>query len=169
MRNPPKLPFSKRGLFKGLRFLSDLVGGLAFLTMFAAFILQVFTRYVLNDPLGWTSELCVIAFLWVAFWGAGLMTRERDQIRFDLFYQLAPPGVRRIMASIATATLAVVFLIALPGNYDFVRFMATDSTWVLEIRFDYVFAVFIVFMLAFALRCVWRVWRLLGRDWRDEL
>ena len=169
MRIFPKSPFFKGGLFNGLRFIGDLVGALAFLTMFAAFILQVFTRYVLNDPLGWTSELCVIAFIWVAFWGAGLMTRERDQIRFDLFYQLAAPGVRRIMALIAAAALAIIFLFALPGNYDFVRFMATDRTWVLEIRFDYVFAVFIVFMLAFALRCLWRVWRLLGRDWRDEL
>ncbi len=137
--------------------------------MFGAFLLQVFTRYVLNAPLGWTTEVSLISFLWFAFWGAGLMTADKDHVRFDMLYRAAPRMVRRVMALIATLTLGIVFAIALPANVDFITFMAYDVTWVLEIRFDYVFSVFAVFMAAFGLRSLWRAWRLVGRDWPNHL
>ena len=37
---------------------ADLVSARLFALMFGAFLLQVFTRYVLNDPVTWTQELC---------------------------------------------------------------------------------------------------------------
>ena len=47
------------------------------------------------------------------------------------------------------------FAAALPATFDFVKFMGIDTTWVLELRFDLVFSVFIVFMVAHLPR-VWR-------------
>ena len=32
--------------------------------MFVAFLLQIAFRYLLNFPVGWTSELTIIAWLW---------------------------------------------------------------------------------------------------------
>ena len=148
---------------------AELIGCFWFLVMFGAFIIQVFTRYVLNHPLGWTTELCLIGFLWFAFWGAGLMVRERDEVRFDLIYQSVPPNIRRVMGFFAALLLGGVFAYGLPANLDYVAFMAHDKTWVLEIRFDYVFAVFIVFLVAFGARALWRAWRLTRAGWRDLL
>ena len=132
-------------------------------------MLQIFTRYVLNDPLSWTTELSMIAFLWVAFWGAGLLVREQDQVRFDLIYRAVPEKARRVLALVGALALAVVFLMALPANYDFVTFMAEDRTWVLEIRFDYIFVVFLVFLLAAGLKSLWRFIKLLRASWREQL
>lgn len=148
---------------------AELIGCFFFLVMFGAFLIQVFTRYVLDDPLGWTTEMSLIAFLWFAFWGAGLMVRERDQVRFDLIYQSVHPKARRIMALVVALVLGGVFLYALPANLDYVSFMASDKTWVMEIRFDYVFAVFIVFLVGVAVRALWRAWRLTRADWQDLL
>ncbi len=153
----------------GLKRGAELVGTTWFLLMFGAFLIQVFTRYALNAPLGWTTEACLIAYLWFAFWGAGLMVRERDQVRFDMIYRAVPPGVRRVFALIVTVAMGGLFAVALPANIDFVTFMAHDFTWVLEIRFDVVFAVFIVFMVAFGVRSLWRAVRLLRPGWRDEI
>jgi len=159
------MPIVGKFLKKG----ADLVGIAWFLVMFGAFITQVFTRYVLNDPLGWTTEMCLIAYLWFIFWGGGLMAGERDQIRFDLIYQHTAPQVRRILAILAAVAMGAIFLFALPANLDFVTFMAHDTTWVMEIRFDYVFSVFIVFMVAFTIRMIWRVYRLARPGWEDEI
>ncbi len=148
---------------------AELIGIAWFLVMFGTFIIQVFTRYVLNDPLGWTTEMSLVAFLWFAFWGAGLMVRESDQVRFDIIYRAVPPRVQRLFAIIVTTALGGLFLAALPTNVEFVNFMADDVTWVMEIRFDYVFAVFIVFMVAFAVRNLLHTVRLLQTGWRDEL
>jgi len=32
--------------------------------MFATFIIQIFARYVLNHPVGWSEEIIITAWLW---------------------------------------------------------------------------------------------------------
>ena len=48
----------------------------ALLALFAVIIvcvsLQVFFRYVLNDPLTWSEELARFSFMWMVFLGWGL-------------------------------------------------------------------------------------------------
>ena len=61
------------------------------------------------------------------------------------------------------------FVAALPASFDFVSFMAIDTTWVLEIRFDLVFSVFILFMIAVIVRAGLRMARLLREGWQNEL
>jgi TRAP-type C4-dicarboxylate transport system permease small subunit len=132
----------------------DLVGALLFLAMFAAFLLQVFTRYVLNAPLGWTLEACLVAYLWFVFWAAAFMLREDEHVRFDLLVRALPAaGRRRLAAASALATLGC-FALAFPATLDWVRFMAIDRTWTLGIRFDLLFSIYILFMLAVIVRQV---------------
>lgn len=148
---------------------ADLAGNVMFLVMFGAFILQVFTRYVLNHPLAWTEELCKLAFLWFVFWGAGVMLREKDHVRFDIIYQSVSPKAKRVMAIVVSAAMAALFLIGLPANFDYVRFMGSDRTWILEIRFDIVFSVFVVFIVGYAVYNLIRLRRLLGQNWKNEI
>ena len=61
---------------KYLRKGAEFVAVTLFIAMFGSFLLQVFMRYVLNRPLGWTSEACVIFYIWVVFWTAALLVRE---------------------------------------------------------------------------------------------
>ena len=57
--------------------------------MFAAFILQIVFRYLLNLPIGWTNEISVILWIWLVLWGAAFVVREEEEIRFDLIYASA--------------------------------------------------------------------------------
>ena len=158
-----------RNLRQILTRLAEIIGVFWFLVMFVTFLLQVFTRYVLNDPLGWTTELCLIAFVWFAFWSGGLLVRPSDQVRFDLLYLMAGEKLRRYLAIISTLALSALFLAGLYANYDFVTFMKIDVTPVLEVRYDYVFAVFLIFMVALGIRYALHVLRLLRSGWQDEL
>ena len=36
--------------------------------MFAAFVVQIVFRYFFNFPVGWTSELSVVMWLWLVLW-----------------------------------------------------------------------------------------------------
>ena len=63
--------------------------------MFLAFIVQIVFRYLLNFPIGWTSELSIITWLWLILWGAAFVVRESDEIRFDLIYGSVGPRARR--------------------------------------------------------------------------
>src|SRR4029453_4087219 len=65
--------------------------------MFAAFIIQIVFRYLLNFPIGWTQELTVVLWIWLVLWGAAFVIRETEEGRFDIFYANAksrtPRGV----------------------------------------------------------------------------
>ena len=50
-----------------LRLFAEWVAAILFLAMFAAFLLQVFTRYVLNDPIAWTQEFVLVVYIWIVF------------------------------------------------------------------------------------------------------
>ncbi|WP_201864070.1 TRAP transporter small permease [Microvirga soli] len=140
-----------------------------FVTMFAAFLLQVFTRYILNDPVAWTQEFVLIAYIWIVFWCAAFLLREREHITFDMFYLALPLAGRRVLAIVLTALTGIAFIVALPATVDFVTFMKIEKSPVIGLRFDFLYAIFVVFVIAVAISAVVRVWRLLSRSWQDEL
>ena len=148
---------------------AELVGAAIFATMFGAFLLQIFMRYVVNQPLGWTLELCMVAYLWLVFWGCAFLLRERDHIAFNIVYHAAAPPVRRVLAVLSATVLAGAMIAALPATFDFVSFMGRTSTWVLHIRFDVLFAIFLVFMAAVAIRQLIHLRQLFGADWQKHL
>jgi len=139
------------------------------MAMFAAFLLQVFTRYVLNDPVAWTQEFVLIMYIWIVFWCGAFLLKEREHITFDMFFLALPPRQRRILAIILTALTGLVFIVALPATIDYVTFMKIEKSPVMGIRFDILYSIFIVFVVAVAVGALWRIWRLLGRSWQSEL
>src|SRR5690606_30117328 len=116
--------------------------------MFAAFIAQIIFRYFLNFPIGWTSELTVIMWLWMVLWGAAFVIHEDEEIRFDLVYGAVPAPVRRIMFLLAGAALLALYIFSLPAVVDFVTFMKVQSTAYLKIRFDWLYSIYVIFAVA---------------------
>lgn len=153
-----------RYLRKGAEFVA--VG--AFVAMFGAFLLQVFTRYVLDRPLAWTSEACVIAYIWVIFWTAALLLRERDHIAFTTLYEGIGPSARRVAAIMGVTAMAAGFIASLPATVSFIAFMRINATPVMHIPFDYVYSVWLLFVLAVIVRAIASLVRLLGPRWRRE-
>ena len=140
-----------------------------FAAMFGAFVIQVVTRYVLDSPAGWTLEFATLAYVWVVFFAAAFLLRDREHIAFDMLYHVAGPAKRRVLAIAQSLVLLATFLIALPGVFDYVSFMSREKTWILQIPFSLAFSCFVLFMVMVILRSGLRIWRLLGRNWPDEL
>jgi len=156
-------------LSRRLRRGAELIAAAMFAAMFGAFVIQVVTRYVLDSPAGWTLEFATLAWVWVVFFAAAFLLRDREHIAFDMLYHAAGPATRRLLAIAQSLVLLVTFLIALPGVFDYVTFMSRERTWILQIPFSLAFACFVLFMVMLILRSGMRIWRLCGRGWRDEL
>jgi len=122
--------------------------------MFAAFLLQIFMRYVINQPLGWTSEAIVILYIWALFWTSAFLLNESEHITFTIVSDAVHPRarVRAIMKLVGHVVLGIAFASALPAVVDYVTFMKIDTTPVTRIRFDYVYSIFVVFALAVVIR-----------------
>lgn len=144
-----------------LRKRAENIQALMLAVMFFSFILQVVFRYFLNWPTGWSSELTVIMWLWLVLWGAAFVVREDEEIRFDLIYDSVTRGVRRIMVVISSLVLIGLYLYSLRASWDYVTFMKIQSTAYLKIRFDLVFSIYIIFLLAVVCRYIWIVWHAL--------
>jgi TRAP-type C4-dicarboxylate transport system permease small subunit len=127
--------------------------------MFVAFILQIVTRYVFNAPLSWTAEFSTLCWVWGILWGAGLVLRDEEEIRFDVFYGAMPPGVKRVADAITGSAVVAIFTWSLPAVADYVTFMKVEKTAYLGLRFDYVYAVYLVFAVAQIVRHALIVWR----------
>jgi C4-dicarboxylate transporter DctQ subunit len=136
--------------------------------MFLAFLLQIAFRYALGLPIGWTHELSVILWIWLVLWGASFVISEREEIRFDIIYGSVGPGARRVMCIITAMALIALYLISFPAVVDYVTFMKVERTSYLKIRFDLLFSIYIVFVIASVVRYIWLAWQALRGVAPDE-
>lgn len=132
--------------------------------MFTAFILQVLFRYVLNWPVGWASELTIIMWLWLVLWGAAFVVREREEIRFDIVRSSVGRRMRRVMTILSALAILFLYGWSLPAVWDYVTFMKVQQTSYLDIRYDLLFSIYILFAVATLARYAW----LLDRAVRDR-
>jgi TRAP-type C4-dicarboxylate transport system permease small subunit len=126
--------------------------------MFVAFLCQIVFRYFLNLPTGWSTETVVVCWLWLVLLGTALALKEKDEIRFDILTSVAGPGARRVMAAIASIGAVILFSLSLPATYDYVAFMKVERSSYLKIRLDWLYSVYLVFVVAIILRYLWLLW-----------
>ena len=123
--------------------------------MFVAFIIQIVFRYLFNFPIGWTSELTVIMWLWLVLWGAAFVVRESDEIRFDLLSGAMGRRTRIAMGIITAVALVVLYAASFPATWKYVTFMKVERTAYLGIRFDWLFSIYLAFAVAVIVRYLW--------------
>jgi len=130
---------------------------------FIIFILQIVSRYIIRDPLGWTLEACLLCWLWLVFWSGAFNLRDQDHVRFNVLSEAVGPRIRRVFAILSALAIISALTASLPATADFISFMAIEKTSLLKIRFDYVFAIYLVFAVAIILRYAHRIYVSLGR------
>jgi TRAP-type C4-dicarboxylate transport system permease small subunit len=154
-----------RGIVPWLRRRAENVAAIMLAVMFCAFMVQIVFRYVFNFPIGWTAELTLILWLWLVLWGAAFVLTESEEIRFDLVTGSVGRRARIAMGVIAAVALIVLYAASLPATLSYVRFMKVEKSSYLGIRFDWLFSIYPVFLVAILVRYLWLLSRFLrGRD-----
>ena len=133
--------------------------------MFATFIIQIAFRYLFNFPIGWTSELTVVMWLWLVLWGSAFVLSEKEEIRFDLIYSGVGPRARIAMAIVFSIAIVVLYGVSLKPSFDYVSFMKVEKSSYLKIRMDWLYSIYLIFLVAIIARYLWLLWQLArGRD-----
>ena len=133
--------------------------------MFLAFVIQIVFRYVFNFPVGWASELTVATWLWLVLFGSAFVLGEKEEIRFDLIYSAVRPRVRIGMAIVAALAIVILYGASFKASWAYVTYMKVEKASYLKIRMDWMYSVYILFLLAIIARYVWLLTQLLrGRD-----
>jgi len=120
--------------------------------MFVAFIVQIVFRYFFNFPVGWSSELSVVAWLYMTLIGSAFWLKEHEEVRFDLIPARLGPGGKRVLGFAVAVAAIVLFGMAMPATWRYVTFMKVESSSYLKIRLDLLYSVYVVFALAVIVR-----------------
>ena len=136
--------------------------------MFFTFLLQIFFRYVMSWPTGWTNELSAMLWIWIVLWGAAFVLTEQEEMRFDLLYASVGPKARGAMFLVCAASLIFLYGISFPAVIDYVTFMKVEKSAYMKIRFDWLFSIYIVFVIAVIVRYIWLSWQVLRGSAPDE-
>jgi C4-dicarboxylate transporter, DctQ subunit len=151
-------------LMDTLRRRAENVAALMLLVMFLAFLLQIVSRYLLDLPLGWTYELSSILWIWLVLFSACFVTRDSEEMRFDLIYGAVGSRGRRMMKLVTALAVIGLFGLSLPATWDYVTFMKVQKSAYLGIRFDLLFSIYVVFAVMMILRQLWIGWRAVLAD-----
>lgn len=133
-----------------IRSLAEAFSATLLLVLFLTFLLQIFSRYVLTNPLSWTLELCLILWVWIIFWGNAFIVNTKQHVRFDLIYQAAPTPLRRCLALGSAIAIILGLTISLYPTWDYIDFMQIQKSASLGISFQMVFSVYLIFLVAIA-------------------
>jgi TRAP-type C4-dicarboxylate transport system permease small subunit len=152
-----------------VRRVCEAVAAAVFACLFLTFIFQVAMRYLFNKPLAWSDEWIVILYIFMTFWSAATLLREKEHVMLDLVYEALPSGGKRIFGLVGAVLTAGLLLYMLPQAFDYVKFMSREKTPVLDIPFSWVFAPFVFFVAVTALQYILKFFRLAGRNWQQHL
>lgn len=148
---------------------AEAISAAAFAAMFLLFLAGIVARYLFAKPIVWADEVIMVIFLWLVFLTEAFVITEREQVTFDGIYDLVGERGRRIIQALGALLVAVMFLVALPTIYDFVRFLWRERTNALQWRLDVVYSCFVVFWASVIVRAALKLVRLAGPNWRDEV
>ena len=139
-------------ILRTLRRIAETITAAMVAALFFSVVYQVFTRYILEAPAGWTMEFASILWLWIIFFAGALLVPDEEQIRIDVLYLAVPLWLRKIFALSAVAIILFALGIAFVPTLEFVQFMRIDYSPILRIGYDGIFAVFLLFMACAMIR-----------------
>ena len=147
---------------------TEFVAAAMLAAMFLTFLLQIFSRYILQTPFGWTLEFCLTMWIWIVFFGNAFVVRERDHVTFDIFYLAGSRRVRQTFALVSAAAIVIGMVWAFLPTLDWINWLKIKKSATLKIPLRTVYSVYGLFMLAIILRYAWRFVGILRKGPPDE-
>lgn len=117
---------------KKVKWLEENLEGVVLITMLSLLTLlvmvQITMRYLFNNPLSWSEELCRMLLVWSGFFSIGYCARKGSTIRLDTVVTMLPPLLQRILMTLTTFFMIGLLGYLLSGAYRLVlETMASGS------------------------------------------
>lgn len=120
---------------------------LVFLTMIVAVLTQVFARSFLSQPPLWTEEAARTTLLYIVGLGVGASILTGDLVNVDLALVLMPPWLRRACDALSAALISAFGFLLVPGAWEFTVSGAMQTSPVLQMPMQYIFASMLCFAI----------------------
>lgn len=136
--------------------------------VFLLFVVGVALRLA-NRPVSWIDEAVTLLCTWSTFWTAAFVLRWPEHIAFDVVFTNLKPSLQRASLLVGGTAFVILMGTALPGMVDYTLFLWRERTDALQLRLDWVYAIYPVFFAVIVLRLAWSLRELVSQRWRAEL
>ena len=160
-------------ILKRLRSFANFITAAMLAVLFFTFLLQIFSRYILKAPFGWTLELCLILWLWIVFFGCSFAVRDQDHVKFDIFYYATPKKVQLIFSIISAIGVIIIMGYSFLPTIDYIDWMKMRKTTTVKIfnnkiPLSYIFSVYGIFLLSVIIQYIWKLINLMKSGLPDK-
>ena len=138
---------------KIMDFIGVYVPTLSFAVLFLCFMATMIMRYCLKISLNWGSELAILCYMWIMFWGSGYGLSHEDHVVFSLVYDRCSPKTQMIMKVFYNILMAILMLVSVPACLTAMG-RSKMITGVLKIPYKVAFAPFIFMLVDSAVRAL---------------
>ena len=82
-----------------------------------------------------------------------------------LYLLMAGPRGRLVMALVVSVAIVILYAVSLPASWSYVTFMKVEKSSYLKIRMDWLYSIYLCFVVAVIVRYLWLLSQLVrGRD-----
>ncbi len=100
---------------------------------------QVFSRYILKNPLGWTEELVRFVFIWSIFMGAVIASKNRQHIRVETFHKYLSNSVNTFIEIFVNISIVIFFIYIIPPAFRYALYAYHIKSTASEISMFFVY------------------------------
>lgn len=112
----------------------------SFSILIVACVLQVFTRFVLNNSLSWTEELARYAFIWSNLLGAAICTEKNSHATVTAITDALPEKIQTVLRIFVNLIIILVAFVLVKYGWKVVMSTRMQLSPALRVSMSYVYA-----------------------------
>jgi len=125
---------------------------ICFIVMYLTFLLAIFYRYILNNPIAWSLELVRISFLWAALLSISFTFKTDSHVKFDLIYNLLDERKKIYLRLVGNIIMLIAFILLIEPTISYFMFVKRTTTSIFRLRYDFVYFPFLVMIFMMIVR-----------------
>ncbi|MGI6034174.1 MAG: TRAP transporter small permease [Limnochordia bacterium] len=130
------------------------------LVMVAVVFLQVFFRYVLVSPLGWTEEVGIMTMIWTTFIGSYMAFRDNKHMRISLVYDRINPNQKRFVSLTGNILMIIMNIFIFIYGLNFVDAFKNMKSPYIGLPMKYVYSLIPIGAVLWTMQLLVDIWRI---------
>ena len=128
------------------------IASVAMCALVLATFAGVIARYILCMPFGWTEEVQASLIVWVIFGAAGAAFRTGNHAAIEIFYDMFPAAIRKILNVIILAITVITICYLGYASLEYLKLFATTGRKTSVLHWSYITIYCIV-----PISCLWQI------------
>jgi TRAP-type C4-dicarboxylate transport system permease small subunit len=112
---------------------------LLFVVLIISCVVQVFSRYVLNNSYRWTEESARYSFIWLHFLGSTMCVRTKTHASITILSDALPFKWQKVVNFFASTVLIVVSVVLLYGGIRMAQMTAHQMNVGIKVPMSFVY------------------------------